>query len=336
MPIPFIAAGAAAVSAVAGTRSGWKSLKDSKEAKLTKEETESIVETAENDLDVEREMTHLNLEALGKNKIEVLTFSVKDFIENFEKLKNVDFQDNTVGIEELKEIGVSEDLLNDLEAESFEAIKLAKGGAASIGAGAAAAYGAYSGAMALGTASTGTAIGGLSGVAAQNATLAWLGGGALSAGGYGMAGGMVVLGGLVAGPAMAVGGFFLQANSKKKLNEAYERQEEAKVYVEQLDSAVVVLSSIQQRSTQLITLLLETDRLFKKGIANMEYIIERSGTDWSSFEQEEKRTIHRVFLIAQLIKGIIDTPLLDEDGEITEKSKEVLENGNIALSKFKK
>jgi hypothetical protein len=40
----------------------------------------------------------------------------------------------------------------------------------------------------LATASTGTAIGTLSGAAATNATLAWLGGGALSAGGFGMAG----------------------------------------------------------------------------------------------------------------------------------------------------
>ena len=46
------------------------------------------------------------------------------------------------------------------------------------------------------SASTGAAISGLTGVAATNATLAWLGGGALSAGGFGVAGGMAVLGGL--------------------------------------------------------------------------------------------------------------------------------------------
>lgn len=53
---------------------------------------------------------------------------------------------------------------------------------------------------AIGTASTGTAIGTLSGVAATNATLAWFGGGALAAGGAGMSGGMLVLGGIVAAP----------------------------------------------------------------------------------------------------------------------------------------
>ena len=45
-----------------------------------------------------------------------------------------------------------------------------------------------------GTASTGTAISTLSGAVATKATLAWLGGGALAAGGLGVAGGVVVLG----------------------------------------------------------------------------------------------------------------------------------------------
>lgn len=62
------------------------------------------------------------------------------------------------------------------------------------------ALGAWALVSAIGTASTGTAIGTLSGVAATNATLAWFGGGALAAGGAGMSGGILVLGGMVAAP----------------------------------------------------------------------------------------------------------------------------------------
>jgi hypothetical protein len=58
-------------------------------------------------------------------------------------------------------------------------------------------------AIALGTASTGTAISTLSGAAAVNAALAWLGGGTLAAGGWGVAGGMVVVSG---GTLIAVAG----------------------------------------------------------------------------------------------------------------------------------
>lgn len=52
----------------------------------------------------------------------------------------------------------------------------------------------------LGTASTGTAIASLSGIAAHNAILAWFGGGALVAGGGGMAVGTLTLGAIVAVP----------------------------------------------------------------------------------------------------------------------------------------
>lgn len=55
---------------------------------------------------------------------------------------------------------------------------------------------AMSGAAALGTASTGTAISSLSGAAAQSATLAWWGGGSLASGGLGMAGGAAALTGI--------------------------------------------------------------------------------------------------------------------------------------------
>lgn len=86
------------------------------------------------------------------------------------------------------------------------------------------ALGAYGLAGAIGVASTGTAVSSLSGAAASSATLAWLGGGALSAGGAGMLGGMAVLGGIVALPALITVGLFL----KKKADDV-EREVERKI-----------------------------------------------------------------------------------------------------------
>lgn len=71
----------------------------------------------------------------------------------------------------------------------------------------------------LGSASTGTAIATLSGAAATNATLAWLGGGALAAGGGGMVVGAVVLGGVVLLPAMAIMGIFSHIGASKRIAE---------------------------------------------------------------------------------------------------------------------
>ncbi|ROR92585.1 helix-turn-helix domain-containing protein [Nocardioides aurantiacus] len=93
-------------------------------------------------------------------------------------------------------------------------------GGATVGAGVggAAAYGAFTAAATFGTASTGAAISGLSGVAATNATWAFLGGGSLAAGGAGVAGGMTIAASVVAVPAamLAIGGFLLVSRRNKQ------------------------------------------------------------------------------------------------------------------------
>lgn len=80
-----------------------------------------------------------------------------------------------------------------------------------------------------GVASTGTAISALSGAAATNAALAWLGGGALAAGGGGMVAGQAFLalvgpvGWAIAGISILTSGFFLLKgqNDKKRLENIF-------------------------------------------------------------------------------------------------------------------
>lgn len=331
MPIPLIAAGILAATALTGIGSGVKAAKNSNEAKRVNSRASSIMEEAEEQLNNRRQSANNSLESLGEIKITILSTTVKEFVQYFQLLKNVTFQDKTAGIEELKYIGHSTDLIGELETASITAVKIASGGLASLGTGVLTAYGAYAGTMALGTASTGALISGLTGVAATNATLAWLGGGALSVGGLGMAGGTLVLGGLVAGPALAVGGIIMSAQSKKKLNAAYDSLSEAQVIVEQMKSAGMGLNRIQLRARKLKDLLLKTDGYFKEEIIKLQHVISNSGTNWNDLTREEKETIHKGFLLAQLVKGIIDTSLLDEDGTITKKSNEILKNSEIAL-----
>ena len=107
---------------------------------------------------------------------------------------------------EFEEIKTNRDqFLNacDFGERELQAARVAAGGAgAGIAAGASVAFMAPTAAMwvatTFGTASTGTAISALSGVAAKSAALAWLGGGVLSAGGGGMAAGNALL--AMAGP----------------------------------------------------------------------------------------------------------------------------------------
>ncbi|EPB9212345.1 hypothetical protein ACRT7K_000407 [Campylobacter jejuni] len=102
----------------------------------------------------------------------------KEFIEIFSKIKNV--QINDFAKDDFK-FNIKE-FIKTLDSVCIDFAKLTGGGIASLGAG------AYGSVGLLASASTGTAIASLSGAAATNATLAWLGGGSLAAGGFGMAG----------------------------------------------------------------------------------------------------------------------------------------------------
>jgi hypothetical protein len=103
--------------------------------------------------------------------------------------------------------GLTEDKLFALKAFSLASIS-ALGGSTLAGAG-------WVVVAALGTASTGTAIGGLSGAAAFNATLAWFGGGAIVAGGAGMAGGAGILALIVMAPVALLAGYFTYRSALK-------------------------------------------------------------------------------------------------------------------------
>ena len=206
MPLPLIALVAAGVASALGIGAGVKGGMKYKEANDTVESAQNRHKNNIKKYNKQENLTVTNMDNLGKKELEVLR-SFEKFQELFEKIKNKpDFEkilttkekitNPDFTIEKLKEVSVGASLLLS-----------GLGGAAVGTAGGFAAAGATTAAvMALGTASTGTAIASLSGVAATNATLAALGGGALAAGGGGMALGATVLSGITLGVGLLVGG----------------------------------------------------------------------------------------------------------------------------------
>ena len=134
--------------------------------------------------DHNKSTTHA-MDELGKLELTILE-SFEQFSDAIEKIQN---RPN------MKEIEIDGVKIPEYDPEKLKDVSVGAGvllgglgGAAAGTAGGFAAAGATTAAvMALGTASTGTAIASLSGAAATNAALAALGGGAIAAGGGGMA-----------------------------------------------------------------------------------------------------------------------------------------------------
>ena len=324
MPLPLLFIGAIAVTGATGIGSGVKAGFDQHKAKLLNNNSNNRLEASALRLDTARIQCRNSLEALGKEKFAVLNGSMQRFLELFTQLKNVDFRDS-LGLEELKKFHIDQREFEELASPKNLVGSLAAGAIGGAAGGAVTALGAYSSAMAFGAASTGTKIAVLHGVAAKNATLAFLGGGAKAVGGLGMAGGSAVLAGLVAGPALLVLGSVVGAKAGKNLDNAKANAAETDVYCEQYENGTIQCIGIRRRTYMFYTLLARLDANFRQLISEMSEIIRNEGIDYSTFTMESKKKIASAAATAVTIKSILDTPLLNEDGSLTESSGQIIQ-----------
>ncbi len=323
MPLPLVFIGIAAVTGSAGLGLGVKAGVDQYNANEINEGANSRIEEAAKRLELMREQCGSSLQNLGEEKVFVLNNTIKQFLDSFQKLKNVDFRE-TEGLSELKKLHIDQKDFEELSAMTKFSLSLAQGGISGIAGGALTAFGAYSAAGALASASTGTAIATLSGAAATNATLAFFGGGSLAAGGLGMAGGTAVLGGLVAGPALLVMGAIVGAKAGKNLENAHANAAKAEEICEELHAGIKQCIAIRRRSYMFYSLLARLESYLLPLNYRMEDIIEKEGVDYSLFSEDSKKAIASAASIAGTIKAVLDTPILNEIGELTDESGTVL------------
>lgn len=332
MPIPFILGGLAIAAAGYGAKKGLDAKNDFNEANELNKKAKKIYENSQMKLEGKKEDTNIMLKVLGKTKIDIYKGSLKEFVEVFSQIKNIDFKDNL-------ELGLlpnldKQDMLN-IKDTVLKMEEILGGGIAVLGSGALAGIGALGGVSAFATASTGTAIASLSGAAATNATLAWLGGGSLAAGGFGMAGGMVVLGGLVVGPALAVGGFIAALKAEEAKYTAQENYSKAKVARKEINAICTVLDGIFNQADEFSHILKELDKYLIKQNNKIKEIIKNKGNNYLNYSTTEKKQLMIAFSIAETIKNLCDTPIIDENGKITQQSKKVLEKAKEINIKIK-
>jgi len=182
------------------------------------------------------------------------------------------------------------------------------------------AFGAYSLATTLATASTGTAIAGLSGAAATNATLAFFGGGSLAAGGLGMAGGAAVLGGLVAGPALAILGIVASSKANANYEDAKSNLAKAKAFKSEISAAIVESTGIRRCASMFYRFLVSLNTIFEPLVYEMSTIINTKGDDFSLYSNEDKEVFAKAISMAGALKAVLDLPIIGDDGKLANDS----------------
>ena len=146
-----------------------------------------------------------------------------------------------------------------------------------------------------------------------------------------MAGGAAVLGGLVAGPALMIVGFVAGAAAKKNLEKAYTNREEAIRMAEELRNGALQCEMIRRRTYMFYNLLARLDAHFLPLVYKLEDIFKEEGDDYRQYQTESKKVVASCASIAVTIKSVLDTPLLTEDGILTEESERIVGSAGAVL-----
>lgn len=330
MPLPLLMIGGAAVVSSFGVKQGYDAYSALRKTKRLHKEGRDIFRRDQKLLEDTRASCTKDLEALGKLKLEIWDRQIGRFVCLFQELRNVALQ----GVAGMDELGIEvEARLAEMQNVTRRVAEAVGGGAIAISSGALMGVASYGGATMLATASTGTAISSLSGVAATNATLAWFGGGSLAAGGMGVAGGVAVLGGIVAAPVLAVGGTVLAAKARKNLAHAKSNVALYQLEAKQMRAATAIVEGIAKVAVQFRDMLQRLDNCASDVLNDFEDLLDRRGSDYAEYTESERRIVHRAMVFAQGLKILLEAPLLDESGALAKGYPKALEHGRGMLAK---
>ena len=312
---------------------GMTAYEQRKAAKEKKEKADQIVEETKQKIEQVRFLANNRLETFGRMRCEILKTTVGRFIRIVNSLKN------SVKAKEYdlsSSLSIRENDFKELETVEMNGSNLlataASGGSVAAAALAGVPAAVNASVAALCSASTGTAISQLSGAAARQATLAWLGGGSVAAGGGGVAAGTVVLGAITwtvtAGMALASAGIVAGKIYSQKHTEAENYLAEIQKWEAKSLAAIEVMNGVVMRSDELLSV---TSRLEGRIIPVLDEL-ESLVPEFDAQNQAHAKTFQRAAILVKSMSELAQTPLLDADGNLNEQSLLVAEKTQKILN----
>ena len=313
MPLPLILGTAAAIAGTTGVGTAIHGLAKMKEANDTMSTAKRSHELNVRRFETANAEANGTMDELGKLELSILhdfdAFSdLMEQIQNRPEFKS--YSKDGVGLpqynrEKLKEVAVGAGvLLGGL------------GGAAVGTAGGFAAAGATTAAvMALGTASTGTAIATLSGAALTNATLAALGGGAIAAGGGGIALGTTILSATTLGAGLLVGGIIFNFTGETLSNKANEAFAQMKKAEREIDKICPYLRELTDVAKSYSDALSTVKKKYEEVFSYLSYVVYEQGkTNWHEFSEWQKQAVQNGVLLVGLLYKMCQVQLVRQTG----------------------
>ncbi|HHD2754055.1 TPA: hypothetical protein ACOTG0_002900 [Clostridium perfringens] len=321
MPIPFIIAGLAAGALGIG---GHLSAKETNEkAQRIAEDAQAMYEEAKLSLESAQSDTESALLALGYNKKNTLETSINLFLQAYEKIKNIELSES-VGLNEISNFTIDRKATLQLREMSNIYESTFSSGATGAATGAVIAL-AASGSLPIVTGVLSTA--GTAFAAGEIGVAAGLAGSALS---FGAA--MTPLA-AIAAPVLLFSGISSSIKADENLEKANTMYAEAEVAVEKMNTSKLLCESISNKAemfndllTKLNGMFFECTQLLDGLVRKKSGLLRNKTVNAEDFTEDELKLVAVTRALAGAVKSIIDTPILNEGGNLSSDSEEVYNN----------
>jgi|GEM_PF-5345267 len=296
--MPLITLGTVIVTGTAltggiGIVKGIEGVKKYNEADNIIEETEQMLKKATSEAETALDNTQSASDELVELKLNILNGSLKDFIDAFNNIHDIELESSSFTDDFAKFRIEDKDTVKFEEISDFTTETL-KSSTLGVGAGALSTFAATKG-------------------------IAMLGGGSLLLG-------KAALTGIFAGPAIMTTGIIMNAKAEKNLENAKINKATIEVAAEKLKSVKTVYDGLAVHTYEFTKLLKSLDYTFVGLIQQLENIIATKGSNYDAYDKLSQNKVAMSLNMAIVIKRALETPMFDNDMNLTSEFKQVCED----------
>lgn len=120
----------------------------------------------------------------------------------------------------------------------------------------------------------------------------------------------------------------IKKDAKINLDLAYTRSDDAEVIASQYETVRIALNAIGDKADSFFKLLAQMNLLFLKSIQHTNEIIDHNGFERQNYSDEDKKALMNCINFAKAVKDILEAPLFEADGKVSQQANRALSVGN--------
>lgn len=117
-------------------------------------------------------------------------------------------------------------------------------------------------------------------------------------------------------------------DSEREYKSARNMLSQAEAYKEQNEIAMVAMDAIITRADMISDLLAKLNLLFIKNMTVIKALTAQKGYDARNYTREDRENLMVCANLAKTVKEIVNTPLLDKEGNLAQTAVQAIEKGN--------